>query len=120
MTKTHGPYSTFQSTGNFIYTAGHVGVKEGRAASDIISQARQALNNLSETLSEAGVSINHVVKTTVYLKDMAHFAEMNEVYAEFFSGVGRSPARTTVGVSELPRIADNPLLIEIEAVAYAR
>jgi 2-iminobutanoate/2-iminopropanoate deaminase len=77
----------------------------------IVEQTRQALENLKAVLAAAGSSIDRVVKATVFLKNMADFAAMNEVYAEYFGG--SKPARSTVAVAELPKEA----LIEIDLVA---
>lgn len=118
MTQTFGPYSSYQKAGDFIYTAGQVGVVDGNIHPDIAEQTTQALENLHSVLVEAGTDLGHVVKTTVYLTDMEDFEKMNEAYKTVFEAAGAKPARTTVGVKELPRIADNPLRVEIEAVAY--
>ena len=77
----------------------------------IKEQTRQSLTNVQNVLKEAGIDLSHVVKTTVFLSDMGNFAEMNEVYAEFF--VQPFPARSAVAVKTLPKGA----LVEIECVA---
>ena len=77
----------------------------------IKEQTRQSLTNIQNVLKEAGIDLSHVVKTTVFLSDMDNFAEMNEVYAEFF--VQPFPARSAVAVKTLPKGA----LVEIECVA---
>lgn len=118
MTKTYGPYSPYQTTEDLIFTAGHVGAVDGKAHNDISRQTKTALDNLSETLSSARSSLKQVLKTTVYLVDMGDFEAMNKVYAQVFSSLDCKPARSTIAVKELPRIADSPLLIEIEAVAH--
>jgi 2-iminobutanoate/2-iminopropanoate deaminase len=118
--QTYGPYSPFRVAGEFVYTSGQIGAVKGKAEPDIRSQVKQALSNIESVLKDAGSGLEHVVKTTVFLTDMKHYASMNEVYAEVFEGAGAAPARTCVAVAELPRVADNPLLVEIEAVALLR
>lgn len=119
-TKTYGPYSAFRVAGDFVYTSGQIGAVKGKAEPDIRSQVKQALENLEGVLAEAGANLGDVVKATVFLTDMKHYASMNEVYAAVFEKAGTAPARTCVAVAELPRVADHPLLIEIEAVALLR
>lgn len=109
-----GPYSVATGGGPFIFTSGQLGIDP--ATSEIISggieeQTRQALRNLGEILKGTNSCIDNVVKTTVYLQDMADFAKMNAVYAEFFTN--DSPARTTIQVAGLPKNA----LVEIEAIS---
>ena len=118
MTKTYGPYSSYQIAGDLVFTAGQIGANDGVAPKDIQSQTKLAIENLGNVLSDAGASFTTVVKTTIYLTNMDHFDEMNSVYGKVFEAAGSRPARSTVAAKELPRIADNPLLIEIEAVAY--
>jgi 2-iminobutanoate/2-iminopropanoate deaminase len=107
-----------KKAGDFYFVSGQVGVRPDAktAAEDISQQTNQALGNLKSVLQEAGLSLANVVKTTVFLTNIGDFAAMNEVYEQAFT-VPR-PARSTVAVKELPRIADKPLLVEIEAVAY--
>lgn len=118
MNKTYGPYSSTREVGDLIFTAGQIGANDGIAPHDMSAQTKLALENLGNVLSDAGASFSTVVKTTVYLTDMANFDEMNKVYSAFFEAAGSRPARSTIAVKELPRVADNPLLIEIEAIAY--
>jgi 2-iminobutanoate/2-iminopropanoate deaminase len=118
MTTTYGPYSPFQQAGNFVYTAGQVGAIKGKAAADIAQQTKLALKNVATTLELAGYHLKDVVKVTVFLTNMKYFAAMNEVYREVFAQAGSQPARSTVEVSGLPTVADKPLLVEIEVVAY--
>jgi 2-iminobutanoate/2-iminopropanoate deaminase len=109
-----GPYSQAVKAGNTIYVSGQVPLVPGTnefASDDISAQTKQALSNISAILEAAGADMSNVVKTTVLLKDMADFAQMNEVYATFFAGT--YPARATYQVCALPKNA----LIEIEAVA---
>ena len=110
-----GPYSQAIRVGNFVYTAGQVGLDP--ATGDLVEggikeQTRQALANVTAVLDAAGCSPSDVVKTTVFIMDMADFAAMNEVYAGVF-GVDSPPARSTVQVAGLPRGAR----VEIECVA---
>jgi reactive intermediate/imine deaminase len=119
MTTTYGPYSAFKQAGSFYYISGQVGINPTtkQAAPQATEQARQALQNMHEVLKSAKLEPKHVVKTTVYVTNMGDFADVNEVYQEFFP-VPR-PARATVSVRELPRLAGEvPLLVEVEAVAY--
>jgi 2-iminobutanoate/2-iminopropanoate deaminase len=112
--KAIGPYSAGIKTKRLIFTAGQLGIipVSGEIIEGGIEQeTRQALQNLSAILEEASSSLDLVVKTTVFLRDMADFAQMNAVYAEFFSQ--DPPARTTVQVAALPKGA----AVEIEAVA---
>lgn len=109
-----GPYSVGISTGNLIFTAGQIGLdpKTGQMVEGgVEAEARQALINLKAILEAGGSGLEKVVKTTVFLKDMADFAKVNAVYAEFF--VENPPARSAVAVAALPKNA----LVEIEAVA---
>jgi 2-iminobutanoate/2-iminopropanoate deaminase len=120
MSKTYGPYSAFRVAGSLVYTAGQIGAVKGRTKPEVKYQVKRALENLTSVLSEAGCGLHDVVKTTVFLTDMKHYADLNEVYAEVFDAAGTAPARTCVAVAELPRVADYPLLVEIEAVALLR
>lgn len=118
--KTYGPYSSFRVANGFVYTAGQIGAVKGKAKKEVKSQVQQALENLAGVLEEAGSGLERVVKTTVFLTDMKYYAAMNEVYAAVFDKAGSAPARTCVAVAELPRVANNPLLVEVEAVALLR
>jgi 2-iminobutanoate/2-iminopropanoate deaminase len=109
-----GPYSQAVSVPPFVFTAGQVAIVPATgqlAGDDIRTQTRQVLENISAILRAAGTSVGLVVKTTVFLKDMAEFQAMNEVYAEFFPS--SPPARSTVEVARLPR----DVRVEIEAIA---
>jgi 2-iminobutanoate/2-iminopropanoate deaminase len=115
--KAIGPYSQGIRVNGFVFTAGQVALDPGTGelvAGDIAEQTARALENLRAILIEAGTSMAQVVKTTVFLVDMADFAAMNEVYGRAF-GTHR-PARSTVAVAALPRGAR----VEIEAVAEVR
>jgi 2-iminobutanoate/2-iminopropanoate deaminase len=112
--KAIGPYSQAIRIESLVFTAGQVGLNP--ATTDLVEggveeQTRQALTNLRNVLEAAGSSLNHVVKTTVFLKDMNDFSKMNAIYAEFFSEA--FPARSTIAVAALPKGG----LVEIEAVA---
>ncbi len=112
--KAIGPYSIGIKTGSFIYTAGQAGVlpESGNIIEGgIEAETRQTLINIKNILEEAGSSLQLVVKTTVFLIDMAEFSKMNAVYAEFFKD--DPPARTTVQAAALPKNAR----VEIEAIA---
>lgn len=120
MTKTYGPYSPYQKAGRHIYTSGHIGAINGSAPQDITQQTTLALNNLQNTLDSAGSSLRDIIKTTVYLRDINDFDAMNKIYDTVFRQAGSRPARSTVAVKSLPKVADNELLVEIEAVAYTQ
>lgn len=111
-----GPYSQAIKVGNLIFTSGQIPIdpETGVMPSDIGAQTRQALTNVKEVLLAAGVTMDKVVKTTVFLSNMNNFAAMNAVYSEFFSE-GSYPARSAVEVARLPKDA----LVEVEAVALA-
>lgn len=109
-----GPYSQAIQAGGTIYVSGQLPINPATgefAGTDIRAQARQSLENIKAILAAAGADMAHVVKTTVLLQDMADFAAMNEVYAEYFSEP--YPARAAFQVAKLPKDA----LVEIEAVA---
>jgi 2-iminobutanoate/2-iminopropanoate deaminase len=109
-----GPYSVAIRFGDLIYTSGQTGLdpKSGELVpGGVEAETRQVLTNLQHVLASAGSDLSQVVKTTVFLRDMADFARMNAVYATFFPA--KPPARTTVAVAGLPRGGS----VEIEAVA---
>ena len=108
------PYNQAIVAGELVFTAGQLGVRPGETAveGDITQQTEQALANLAAILEAAGSSLDKLVKTSVFLMDLADFQAMNEVYA---ARVGDSPpARSTFQVAKLPSGA----LVEIEAVAH--
>ena len=117
---TFGPYSPVYRAGDFYFISGQVGINAASksAQPDIETQTSQALMNLRTLLEENNLQMNNVVKTTVFLTDMGDFTQMNEVYQSFFNGV--RPARSTVAVKELPRLAKNKLIVEIEAIAFKK
>ena len=109
-----GPYSQAVSVGNLLFTSGQIPIDPATgefAGQDIKTQTRQSLTNISNILAAAGASMADVVKTTVLLNDIADFAAMNEVYAEFFTEP--YPARAAFQAAGIPKGA----LVEIECVA---
>ncbi len=108
-----GPYSQAIEVNGMVYTSGMIPVipATGEIVEGIENQARQALTNVKNLLEAAGSSMDKVVKTTVFIKDMNDFAKVNEVYATFFTGA--FPARSCVEVARLPK----DVLIEMEAIA---
>ena len=109
-----GPYEQAIKVGDFVYTAGQIPIdpKTGNLISGgIAEQTRQVLENLKAVLEAAGSSLDKVIKATVFLKTIADFAALNEVYGEYLGKT--KPARSTVAVADLPRGA----LVEIDLVA---
>jgi 2-iminobutanoate/2-iminopropanoate deaminase len=112
-----GPYSQGIVAGNFLFTAGQIALDPATGQivqGDVTAQTERVLENLTAVLESAGASWADVVKTTVYLQDMADFPRVNEVYGRMIGGA--RPARSTVQVSGLPR----GVLVEIDAVAMVR
>jgi 2-iminobutanoate/2-iminopropanoate deaminase len=112
-----GPYSQAVKAGDLLFVSGQIPVDPSTGAlvgGDIGAQTERVLRNLSEILEAAGASLDHVVRTTVYLADMADFAAMNEVYARAFSAP--APARSTVQAACLPKNAR----VEIDVIASLR
>ena len=109
-----GPYSQAIQVGNLLYTSGQIPIDPATGVfveGGIKEQTRQSLKNVKAVLEEAGLEMGNVVKTTVFMADMNDFADMNSVYAEFFTEP--YPARSAVAVKTLPKGA----LVEIEVVA---
>jgi 2-iminobutanoate/2-iminopropanoate deaminase len=109
-----GPYSQAIRTNGLVFLSGQIPLdpKAGSIVSGSIqAQTERVLENLKAVLEGAGLSLDHVVKTTVFLKNVGDFAQMNEVYARYFTG--NPPARSTVEVARLPRDVE----IEIDAIA---
>ena len=109
-----GPYSQAIEANDIVFVSGQLPIDPATGAfaeGGIKELTRQSLTNMKAILAEAGLTMAHVVKTTVFLADMADFAEMNEVYATFFEGV--CPARSAVAVKTLPKEAR----VEIECIA---
>ena len=110
-----GPYSQAIEVNGFIFASGQIPIDPSTGnfvEGGIKEQTKQAITNAKNILKEAGTDLAHVVKTTVYLANMADFAAMNEVYATFFQQP--FPARSAVAVKDLPKCA----LVEVEVLAY--
>jgi len=108
-----GPYSQAIDCGPFVFISGQIPVDPatGKIPDGITAQARQSMANVKAILAEAGLTMDNVVKTTVFLADMSLFGPMNEVYAEAFTAP--YPARSAVAVRELPK----QVLLEVEVIA---
>ena len=108
-----GPYAQAVDTGAMVFTSGQLGLvpETGKLAEGVEAQTRQAMTNLSQVLAEAGLSLADVVKTTVFVQDLADFGTVNTVYGSFFTG--SYPARSCVQVAKLPMGG----LGEIECIA---
>ena len=112
--KAIGPYEQAVKVGDFIYASGQIPLNPATGnlvENNITIQTRQVMENLKAVLSAAGSSLERVVKTTVFLKNISDFAAMNEVYGQYLGDV--KPARSTVAVADLPRGA----LVEIDLIA---
>jgi len=112
-----GPYSQAVKVGNILYTSGQLAINAATGEfinEDIKKATAQSLDNVKAILEEAGTSLDKVVKTLVFLKDMNDFADMNEVYSQYFST--NPPARSCVEVAKLPKDA----LVEIEVIAIVQ
>jgi 2-iminobutanoate/2-iminopropanoate deaminase len=112
--KAIGPYSQAVLVNGFLYTAGQIALDPATmeiVSGGVVEQTERVFKNLEAVLSAAGLTFHHVVKTTVFLQDMAEFGPMNEVYARFFGD--HRPARSTVAVAGLPR----NVRVEIDLVA---
>lgn len=112
-----GPYSQAVRVGNLLYTSGQIPLDPATGqmvAGGIAEQTTRVMENLKAVLGKAGIDFAHVVKTTVFLKDMNDFAAMNEIYAKYMAPAGVvPPARSTVQVARLPKDS----LVEIEVIA---
>jgi len=109
-----GPYSQAVRSGQWLFLSGQIGLAPATGeliGDDVVAQATQVLENVRAVLAAAGAGIDAVVRTTIYLVDLADFGRVNEVYARYFTPP--FPARATVGVAALPRGAR----VEIDAVA---
>lgn len=110
-----GPYSQAVRAGDYLFCSGQIPLvpESGEmVAGGVVEQTRQVLDNLMQVLIAAGTDFSTVVKTTIYLADLADFTVVNEIYAEYCVSI--APARATVQVAALPKGA----LVEIDAVAY--
>lgn len=107
------PYNQAIASGGFVFVSGQIGLAPGGSAlpDGIVAQTKQVLANVTAILAAAGSGPEHIVKTTVFLKDLGDFAQMNELYRAFAGDA--PPARSTIQVAKLPSDA----LIEIEAIA---
>ncbi len=109
-----GPYSQAIAAGDFVFTSGQIAINPKTGNVDAVTikeQTKQVCENLSAVLSAAGSSLEKVVKTTCYLRNMEDFADFNAVYGEYFVG---KPARSCVAVRELPK----GVLVEVDTIAY--
>ena len=108
-----GPYSQAVDTGSTVYCSGQLGLDPatGNLADGVQAHTHQALKNLQAVLNEAGLSLDNVVKTTVFVQDLADFGTVNEIYGTYFHG--GFPARSCVQIAALPKNA----LVEIECIA---
>lgn len=112
--KALGPYSQAVRVGNFLFISGQTPINPATnevVGNDIELQTRQVMENINAILEKEGLTLNHLVKTTIFIKDMNQFSMINEEYGKFLGD--HRPARSTVEVSRLPKDA----LIEIEAIA---
>lgn len=111
-----GPYSQAVRAQGLVFCSGQIGLNPatgGLATTDVEGQTRQVMENLKVVLEEAGICLDCVVKTTIFLKSMDDFPKVNAIYGNYFTGT--PPARSTVEVSRLPK----DVLVEIEAIALA-
>lgn len=108
-----GPYVQAVAVNETLYISGQLGIdmKTGEIPADVADQARCSLKNMSEILAAAGIDYKHVIKTTIFLTDMANFGIVNEIYGDFFQG--ENPARSCVAVKALPKDGK----VEIECIA---
>lgn len=107
-----GPYAQAVVVGDLLFTSGQIALRPDGTLNDgdIAAQTTQVMTNLKGVVEAAGATLDKVVKTTVFLKNMDDFAAMNQVYGDFFAG--HTPARSTVQVAKLPR----DVMVEIEAI----
>ena len=111
-----GPYNQAVKAGNTLYVSGQIALSpqtDELISGSVADEAKQALENLSAVLTEAGYSFNDVVKTTIFLRDMGDFAAVNEVYGTYFTE-DLAPARETVAVAGLPK----NVRVEISVIAW--
>lgn len=108
-----GPYSQAVEVGGFVFASGQIPIDpaSGNIPEGIEAQAKQALTNVKNLVEAAGLTMEDVVKTSVFIKDMNDFAKVNEIYSSFFTG--NYPARSCVEVARLPK----DVLIEVEVIA---
>ncbi|MEO8852209.1 MAG: RidA family protein [Ginsengibacter sp.] len=111
-----GPYSQAVKAGGFLFLSGQVALKPGTGelvTTNITEETTQVMENLQAVLSEAGLNFSHIVKTTIFLKEMSSFAEVNAIYGKYFEN--DFPARETVAVKTLPKDVN----VEISMIAVA-
>ncbi len=109
-----GPYSQAIESNGLIFTSGQIAIDPKSNTlidGDVVAQAKQVFENLKAVLEAAGSDLNHVVKTTIFLKNMNDFGQVNEIYAQYFGQA--VPARSTVEVARLPK----DVLIEVDCIA---
>ena len=111
-----GPYSLGVEAGGFIFISGQIPLNPatGEVITDIRSATMQVMTNLQTIIAQCGLTLDHIVKTTIFLQNMTDFAAVNEIYAGFFTE--QPPARSTVAVAALPKGAP----LEIEAIAVRK
>ncbi len=112
--KAIGPYSQAIKYENLVFISGQIAIDPNTQefiGGDIEAQTRRVMENIKAILEEAGLNFNHIIKTTIYLKNLSDFEKVNKIYGEYFTE--HKPARATVEVSNLPKGA----LVEIEAIA---
>ena len=111
-----GPYNQAIRAGQFLFCSGQIALDPVSGAvvggDDVEAQTRQVMKNAEAVLTAAGLSFDHVVKTTIFLKSMGDFPKVNEIYGSYFKGA--APARSTVEVSRLPK----DVLVEVEIIAF--
>ncbi|WP_295675045.1 RidA family protein [uncultured Mucilaginibacter sp.] len=110
-----GPYSQAIQAGNFLFASGQIAINPATGElvlDDIKTETKQVMENINAILVEAGVDFSHIVKTSIFLKDMQNFAQVNEVYGTYFSD--NFPARETVQVAALPKNVN----VEITVTAF--
>lgn len=114
--KAIGPYVHATVSGQLVFVSGQLGVdpKTGQLCAGFDNQARMALTNLKNVLEASGSDVSHVLKTTIFMADMANFTAVNALYADAFADI--VPARTAIQIGKLPMDAD----LEIEAIAELR
>jgi 2-iminobutanoate/2-iminopropanoate deaminase len=111
-----GPYSQAVRAGSLVFISGQIAINPENGnveAADILAETHQVMHNLKAILTESGLDFNHVIKTTIFLSDMALFGSVNEVYGKYFQG--NFPARETVAVKGLPKNVN----VEISMIASA-
>jgi len=111
-----GPYSQGMDIGNLVFTSGQLplNMETGEMETEIKAATKASLSNVQAIFAQAGLTMNDVIKTTVFISDMNNFTAMNEVYATFFGEI--APARSCVEVARLPK----DVLVEIEAIAVRK